>query len=130
MFSNLFIALRYLTGRNSGGARYLLGAVAGISLSLVPVIVTLIVADGMIRGITDRFIELGTGHIQVWPYRETSGEEDAAAEMEAEDAEILSLIQETQGVRGVWRQRESLGIIAGSKGKIGISIRAINNSLL
>ena len=128
MFSNLFIALRYLTGRNSGGARYLLGAVAGIGLSLIPVIVTLIVADGMIRGITDRFIELGTGHLQVWPYRETDGEESSAAEVEAEDANIRSLIQETQGVHGVWRQRESLGIIAGSKGKTGISIRAIESS--
>jgi lipoprotein-releasing system permease protein len=123
VFSNLFIALRYLTGRNSGGARYLLGAVAGIGLSLIPVIVTLIVADGMIRGITDRFIELGTGHLQVWPYREADTGSAAAA-----DDDILSIIRETHGVRGVWRQRESLGIIAGSTGKTGISIRAIENS--
>jgi lipoprotein-releasing system permease protein len=102
--------------------------VAGIGLSLIPVIVTLIVADGMIRGITDRFIELGTGHIQVWPYREAAGEDGSAAALDAEDADILSLIRETQGVRGVWRQRESLGIIAGSTGKTGISIRAIETS--
>ncbi|MDR0730204.1 MAG: ABC transporter permease, partial [Treponema sp.] len=59
-----------MLGRAKEGGRYLRGAAAGIALSLVPIIVTLIVADGMIRGITDRFIELGTGHLQVYDYSE------------------------------------------------------------
>ena len=54
--SGFFIALRYLLGRAKEGGRYLRGAAAGIALSLIPVIVTLIVADGMIRGITDRYL--------------------------------------------------------------------------
>ena len=63
--TSFFIALRYLWGRAHEGVRYLRGAAAGIAVSLVPIMVTLIVADGMIRGITDRYLELGTGHVQV-----------------------------------------------------------------
>ena len=63
--ASFFIAIRYLWGRAHEGVRYLRGAAAGIAVSLVPIIVTLIVADGMIRGIVDRYIELGTGHLQV-----------------------------------------------------------------
>ena len=70
-----FIAVRYLLGRAREGGRYLRGAAAGIALSLIPIMVTLIVADGMIRGITDRYLELGTGHIQVYDYLDPGGEE-------------------------------------------------------
>jgi lipoprotein-releasing system permease protein len=123
--SNIFIAFRYLTGRNRGGGRYLLSAVAGIALSLVPVIVTLIVADGMIRGITDRFIELGTGHLQIWKFRNISGKTDAPP---ISDEEIRAIALEDADVRGVWRQREGLGVIVGARGKNGVTIRAVEPS--
>ena len=64
--TSLFIALRYLWGRAREGGRYLRGAAAGIAVSLIPIVVTLIVADGMIRGILDRYLELGPGHLQVY----------------------------------------------------------------
>ncbi|MDR0540367.1 MAG: FtsX-like permease family protein [Spirochaetaceae bacterium] len=129
MFSNLFVALRYLCGKNKGGGRYLLGAVGGIGLSLVPIMVTLIVADGMIRGITDRFIELGTGHLQVWYYpggeqEKTGGGKNGSA---TEDT-LRTIIGESEGVTGVWRQHEGLGVIVGNNGKTGVTIRAIEPS--
>jgi lipoprotein-releasing system permease protein len=113
----LFIAFRCLSGPGSKGNRYLLGAAAGIALSLVPIMVTLIVADGMIRGITDRFLELGTGHIQIWP-RSFLDEEAVldAATIAAED---------TDGVTGVWPEIDSIGIILSTAGKTGAVIRAI-----
>ncbi|WP_253694422.1 hypothetical protein [Treponema sp. OMZ 791] len=37
----------------------------GIGISIIPLIVVLVVSDGMIQGITSRTIELGTGHLQV-----------------------------------------------------------------
>ncbi|MDR0730102.1 MAG: ABC transporter permease [Treponema sp.] len=110
-----FIAVRYLLGRAREGGRYLRGAAAGIALSLIPIMVTLIVADGMIRGITDRYLELGTGHIQVYDYLSLSGEE-------------LPALPEIPGLRGVWRERSGLGVIMGSAGKAGTTVWAIESS--
>jgi len=115
--SSFFIAIRYLWGRAHEGGRYLRGAAAGIAVSLVPIIVTLIVADGMIRGIIDRYMELGTGHLQVFSFVGADGLETAAAE-----------IQDIDGVRGVWHEQRGMGVLVGKKGKTGASIRAIDPS--
>jgi lipoprotein-releasing system permease protein len=112
-----FIALRYLLGRAREGGRYLRGAAAGIAVSLIPIIVTLIVADGMIRGIIDRYIELGTGHLQVFNLFDPEAMEDTAEKIKGID-----------GVRGAWMERRSMGVLTGKKGKAGASIRAIEPS--
>jgi lipoprotein-releasing system permease protein len=112
-----FVALRFLLGRAKEGGRYLRGAAAGIALSLVPIIVTLIVADGMIQGITDRFIELGTGHLQVYDF---SGEHELDT--------LVPRIEKIEGVRGVWYERQGLGVIAGPDGRRGATIRSVDPS--
>jgi len=115
--ASFFIAARYLLGRAREGGRYLRGAAAGIAVSLIPIIVTLIVADGMIRGIVDRYMELGTGHLQVFGFA-GGGDLEAAAVK----------IREIEGVRGVWLERRGTGVLVGKKGKTGASIRAIDPS--
>jgi lipoprotein-releasing system permease protein len=114
---SLFIAIRYLVGRAKEGGRYLRGAAAGIAVSLIPIIVTLIVADGMIRGIIDRYLELGTGHVQVFNFLEPGRLEEAA-----------EMIRESGGTRGVWAEQRSMGVLVGKKGKTGASVRAIDPS--
>jgi len=114
---SFFIAIRYLWGRAREGVRYLRGAAAGIAISLVPIIVTLIVADGMIRGITDRYIELGTGHLQVLDYNDYGGME-----------ETIRIINEIEGVKGIWREQRGMGVIAGKSGKTGVTVRSIDPS--
>jgi lipoprotein-releasing system permease protein len=112
-----FIAFRYLLGRAREGGRYLRGAAAGIALSLVPIVVTLIVADGMIRGITDRYLELGTGHLKVYNF-------DPGREVEA----ALPYIEGLPGIRGVWPERVGLGVLLGGAGSRGATIRAVDRS--
>ncbi|MDR2397596.1 MAG: ABC transporter permease, partial [Spirochaetaceae bacterium] len=112
-----FVALRYLLGRAHEGGRYLRGAAAGIALSLVPIILTLIVADGMIWGITDRYLELGTGHLQVYNSRNAAPLDTA-----------LPLIQSLESVRGAWAEQQGLGVLVGKHGKTGGTIRAIDPS--
>ena len=112
--SAFFIALRYLLGRAREGGRYLRGAATGIALSLVPVIVTLIVADGMIRGITDRYLELGTGHLQVYNYQNP-------------ESFPLDEILELDEVRGAWIERLGIGVVFGTGGSMGTTIRAIES---
>ena len=53
--------------RRAWGRRYIRGAILGVALSIVPLVVVLIVADGMIQGITARYIEVGTYHLQAQP---------------------------------------------------------------
>jgi len=112
-----FIAIRYLLGRAHEGGRYLRGAAAGIAVSLIPIIVTLIVADGMIRGIVDRYLELGTGHLQVFGFIDPESLEG-----------ITGKVKELDGVRGAWTERRGTGVLVGKKGKAGASVRAIDPS--
>ena len=113
----LFIAFRYLLGRAHEGGRYLRGAAAGIALSLIPIVVTLIVADGMIRGITDRYLELGTGHLQIFNYQNPQSPEEA-----------LPFIEGLPGIRGVWAERHGLGLLLGNAGSRGATVRAVDKS--
>lgn len=113
--SSLFVAFRYLLGRGKEGGRYLRGAALGIALSLVPIVVTLVVADGMIQGITDRFLELGTGHIQLF-------RQSAPGSVASECA----MVEEIWGVRGAWPERAGLGILVGTSGKSGANVRAVS----
>jgi lipoprotein-releasing system permease protein len=115
--AGFFIALRYLWGRAREGGRYLRGAAAGIAVSLIPIIVTLIVADGMIRGITDRYLELGTGHLQVYNFFEQGSLETAAEK-----------VRELPNIRGAWHEQRGLGVLAGKGGKAGTTIRALDPS--
>ena len=114
--ATLYIALRYLWGRAKEGGRYLRGAAAGIALSLIPIIVTLVVADGMIRGITDRYIELGTSHIQVYDFLED----------DIDAGRIAADMRDVDFIRGVWRERQGLGLIVGSHGRLGATVRAVD----
>ena len=115
--SAFYIAFRYLLGRAHEGGRYLRGAAAGIALSLIPIVVTLIVADGMIRGITDRYLELGTGHLQVFSFQ--NGQDPGIA---------VPDIEGLPGIRGVWQEQHGLGVILGNAGSKGATIRAVDRS--
>jgi len=112
-----FIALRYLWSRAHEGGRYLRGAAAGIAVSLIPIVVTLIVADGMIRGILDRYMETGTGHLQVTDFYNSVNDEG-----------LIEEIKSINGVRGVWPERQGMGVLAGKKGKSGVTVRSVDPS--
>ena len=112
-----FIALRYLLGRAKEGGRYLKGAALGIALSLVPIVVTLIVADGMIRGITDRYLELGTGHIQIHNLVSSYSPHTA-----------LPFVEPVPGIRGTWQEVQGLGVVYGESGSRATTMRAVDSS--
>jgi len=117
--TSLFIASRYLLGRGREGGRYLRGAAAGIALSLVPLVVTLIVADGMIRGITDRYLELGTGHLEIYDFS-----------AEADVLRLRDTVAAFPGVTGAWPERQGLGLLVGPRGKSGATVRAVEADFL
>ena len=117
--AGFFIAIRYLLGRAREGGRYLKGASIGIAVSLIPIMVTLIVADGMIRGIIDRYLELGTGHLQVFDF---IGSENVTG--------VTEKIRLIDGVKGVWQETRGTGMLVGKKGKTGADGGCIRGHLV
>ncbi|MCX7025725.1 MAG: ABC transporter permease [Spirochaetes bacterium] len=123
--SCLAIGMRLLVGRGTDrrdlARRSLRGAVIGIAVSLVPIVVVLVVADGMIQGITARYIELGTYHKQVIPrYSATFGEAD----------DLASRIRGVSGVEGAWAEIQSFGVTFAGGVSSGVAIRAVDPAFL
>jgi lipoprotein-releasing system permease protein len=75
------------------------------------------VADGMIRGITDRYLELGTGHLQVYDFMDPLAIENTKTALDG-----------IPGLRGAWLERQGLGVLVGKKGRSGATIRAAESS--
>jgi len=71
----------------------------------------------MIRGITDRYLELGTGHLQVFEMYSSEKKDD-----------VIEIIKKYEGVKGVWPEMRSTGVLAGKGGKTGVTVRAIEPS--
>ena len=113
----LMLGLR-LFGSSSRLSRYLKSAVLGIGLSLIPLIVVLEVADGMIEGITRRYVELGTYHLQV-----------LLPEREAAPEQLLEELEAAPEVRLALTERRGLGLLYTADSRLGVTIRAVPPSL-
>ena len=128
------LALRYL-GLNAGASvsnarKSLIGAVWGIGISIIPLVIVLVVSDGMIKGITSRMIELGSGHIQVIDLRPMPRTKAAAQERLENTEEIFDAVrmQMPSTVTGTRRHQEGTGLLIGKKGRSGGTIRAIDST--
>lgn len=126
------LALRYLglnAGKSTSHARKsLIGAIWGIGISIIPLVIVLVVSDGMIKGITSRMIELGSGHIQVLDLRPAPRSAEAAAERRQSTAAVFDMIRtRMEPIAGNFRQQlEGTGLLIGKKGRSGGTIRAIS----
>ena len=125
------LALRYL-GLNVGSSvsnarKSLIGAVWGIGISIIPLVIVLVVSDGMIKGITSRMIELGSGHLQVLDLRPAPRSAEIAAERKQSAQEVFDSIRMNVQplITGSRRQQEGTGLLIGKTGRSGGTIRAI-----
>jgi lipoprotein-releasing system permease protein len=118
----LFMAVRAY--RNGHGkkktSRPLIGAILGIAFSLIPLIVVINISDGMIQGITGRYIETYSYHLQLFSYTNPSLEE------------FQTLAQEVEQIEGVTQsyvERRGFALAYSEKGRTGVNLRAIENEL-
>lgn len=125
------LALRYLGitgGKSISNARKsLYGAVLGIGISIIPLVAVLVISDGMIKGISSRLIELGSGHIQLIDLRSIPHTKHTA-EQQQKTAEIFFESIRESGISGCTAmkiQKEGSGMLIGKKGRSGGTIRAI-----
>ncbi len=123
--SVLLLSQRFLfgkrgEGRDSSAKKSLRGAIMGIALSIVPLVVVLQLADGMIEGIMRRFIELGTYQAQARPQRAQSA--DDLRDFAAGVAEI-------PGVKAVYPELQGSGVAISAKLRTGAQVRAVDPEL-
>jgi lipoprotein-releasing system permease protein len=110
------VAGRYLAAARKGSIRRIRGAIIAVALSLVPLIVVMEVSEAMIRGITARYLELGTYHLQIVSFSDLREKELlASAEDLAAEPGVLLVVPERQG----------LGLAYSRTGKTGATIRAV-----
>lgn len=112
----LRLGVRNLLGRGGRLSPYLVGSILGIGLSLVPLIVVLEVADGMIEGITRRYLEVGSYHAQLFLPAGTSPEELPG---------ILAALRALPEVRQAFPERQGLGLLSTAAGRSAVTLRAV-----
>lgn len=127
---SLFVSSRFLLGRRGSGhgrKGYLRGAVAGMALSVIPLTLVLFVTNGMIQGITSRYLETSTYHLQASP----------AYSLDAPDLlEASGKLSRVEGVKGAWAEIQGPGVILASPKEghqaapRGALVRALDPGLL
>lgn len=133
------LAVRFLAGAPGSrrGRGRLIGAVVAVAVSLVPLVVVQQVADGMILGIVERFIETGSYHLQAIHRGEDplAGTEDPLVGTEdqgtgTEDLrtgteDLLQALRSISGVRSVVAERQGFGLVYSEQGRSGVTLRAV-----
>ncbi|WP_319417214.1 ABC transporter permease [Marispirochaeta aestuarii] len=113
MFSApLMIARRLVFRRERRISSHLKGTVLGISLSLIPLILVMIVSSGMIKGITARFLELGTFHLQARSYNQDVPWQD-----------IGNQLAEEHGIKAAFPVIQGLGMLYSPRGRVGVTLK-------
>lgn len=113
-----FIGFRTLFGSRMSGkvTRHLIGAVLGIGFSLIPLIVVMEVSGGMIEGITRRFIEIGSYHLQIKNFSATDA---------SDRGETIEKVEEVRGVNRAFEVVFGEGLVYSPNGRTGVSVRGL-----
>ena len=116
--ASLAIARRFLFGgrRIRAFSRRVRGGVIGVGLGLVPLVVVLQVADGMIAGITARYLETGSYHIQGVARRAFTPDELDA---------IVARARAVAGVAVAAPERQGVGLASAADRRTAVTIRAV-----
>ena len=103
-------------------SRFLLSSSLAMALGLVPLVVVLSIADGMIDGISARTIETALYHVQAWPI---SGSEETR---EQTRGRLEASLRPVPGFRSLWPEQQGFALAYAPAGRLGLSVRGINPS--
>lgn len=108
---SLFLGIRNFYSLRKRKKRTMAGAAVAVALSIIPLIVVLEISDGMIEGITRRFIELETGHIQIVPFNDESlSSLETVSEQISEMEEVLYASPVYRGTALIYSDHARTGI--------------------
>lgn len=111
----------------SNAQKSLIGAIFGIAVSVIPLLIVLVVSDGMISGITSRLIELDSGQIKIIEMRIRSDENDGRHEKALKER-LKAQYADKPFFKNAWVERRGTGLLIGNNGRSGGSIRAIEKN--
>jgi lipoprotein-releasing system permease protein len=109
----------------SGGRRSLFGAVCCIALSLIPLVVVLVVSDGMIQGITARLIGLSSYHMQIAIDNRRLTDVVLIGDIQSLSEKVAAV----DGVVSAYPERQGIALAAGKNGRIGATVRAVSPAI-
>lgn len=117
-FIPLFLGFRNFKGGKSKKniSRHMQGSILGIGLSIIPLIVVIVVSNGMIEGITSRFLELNTYHIQAELYHNPE---------EPKKNIVIKSLEDIKGVKNAFFERSGFALVRAGGSLSGITIRSI-----
>ncbi len=120
--ADIYIGLRNFRNYRKGvlSFRTFIGAVLSISFAMLPILVVLEVSSGMIEGITRRYVEVSSFHLQAGTYRDYT---------EENGPELQSAIEKIPGVIRVIPFIQGEGLVYSRTGRTGIQIRGVDPSL-
>ncbi len=127
--SSFMYAIRLLIPKpqtSSNGRKSLFGAIFGIALSIIPLVMVLVVADGMIEGITERVIGLSSYHLQAVQTNPLNLSTDEHLET-LED--LKTTFQGVAGVEKVFIERQGVALAVGKTGRTGATVRAVDQRI-
>ncbi len=101
--------------KNRRRRKQIIRGILGVTFSLVPFFVAMILVDGMIQGISGRYIEIHTYHYQV---RELSADQE-------ERDQLRNRLQSLEGVRIATEIKEANGIIMEGNRRTGVLLRGL-----
>jgi len=99
-------------------SKNLLSAYWGIALSVIPIVVVLIVSDGMILGITNRYRETALYHFQIRSY--------GRDKIDIMDEELTETFSQEDWFTGGWMEHQSNGMVFTPQGKSAAFIRGVD----
>lgn len=68
-------------GNNKNRKKQIISSLLVVSVSMIPLIVSIILSNGMIQGITNKYISLQSGHIQIYNYDPKISEDNKIVEI-------------------------------------------------
>lgn len=110
----------FLGSFRRGASRILLSSSLAMALGLVPLVVVMSIADGMISGISSRTIETSTYHFQLWP---VLGQTDQTTE--AARAQLQAQMSAIPGFKGLWAERDGFALVYSPAGRLGVNLRGV-----
>lgn len=101
-----------------GASKLLVSSSLAMALGLIPLVVVLSIADGMIESISARTIETALYHVQVWP--STSPSDDSPVTLESQ-------LKAVPGFRSLWPEQRGFALAYGDTGtRLGLTVRGID----
>lgn len=111
-----------LRGASPQRKRQIVWSVLVISVSMIPLVVSLILADGMISGITDRYVTFHSSHVQVQPMVRNLGPSPFLTD------EVLEQIRSLPHVLHSSRVIKGLSLIYSRQMSVSVEITGVDAS--